>query len=218
MTNQTQITTQTQIDSNYFSQSTLADTNQQLPLISAFLSRLPEWGGDWTTASPEPPFENVTYHFINTCTIDYLLLCLLLCKQLSQDWNLIDQFDDKVLIDKIKEIVNFISLDDWINAKKTWIIDISKKNESRKKYDCFASEYDIFISLLTSFQTYELFCKNEKCGFYNVCVKEGDQLNFKRDSKGDVILVFFAECSICKTDLSARFSRKPLWFFIQTLY
>lgn len=195
-----------------------SSTQQNSVLISAFLSRLPIWGGESIQQPLNSRSKQKKLTFLNTCSIDYFLLCLWLSKQLCNDWISINDYDNKVLVNKINNVVQFISELDWTNAKMTWIIDICRIQVFKNQYDCYASEYESFIRHLNFLQKYQLYCSNEKCESSNECEKMGDQLNFRK-YKDSVNLIFFPQCSSCKSKLSClKFFKKPIFLFVQTLY
>ena len=92
------------------------------------------------------------YSFANTCSIDYLLLCLWFCKKLNN--NLFNELKDNSLMDallvkKIISIVEWIDENDWNKAKSIWIIEVCRLLPCRRIFNFEDSEFSIlFRSIL----------------------------------------------------------------------
>lgn len=93
-----------QMDSG-FSSCILPTPVESSSVINNFLSKLPMWGGKVDLQSSSTYFADYSnFNLVNTCSIDYLLLCLWLYDELSSHKpNQLDKSDNEIhhLIKKV---------------------------------------------------------------------------------------------------------------------
>jgi len=165
-------TVSTQVDSALSSCSFRSSISQYSSLILNFLNHLPQWGGR-VDQEICPEFANST--LMNTCSIDYLLFSLWITSQISQKMNDLD-IRNYVHTENIKKMVEAIDRYEWDKAKTIWIVVICKLQPSRRVFDCYGSEYEMFIKHIEKIQEFLAFCSNDKCNINSR--EESGRFNF----------------------------------------
>ncbi len=183
-------------------------------IINLLRAILPEWGGKISLKSFD---EFYNFRITDTCTIDYFLLGIafscLVNKSLLQ---FLQNSKNKFLCKKIEEIVNFIFINNWNEAKSIWILEILKLEPKRRVFSTFGEEYNFFISYIKEFQRLNYYCKACDEVFY-----KNDEMYFQYNVNSNVSFNFCEErvCTVCCSEESVLklFEETPCWLFIQNL-
>ena len=207
----------TQIDSNYSSLST--SLTPFSPIVIDFLNHLPSWGGKVELDSSHIFYETYKkFSLSNTCSIDYLLLCIwFIYKIKSNVFDLLFATDiDKTFLDKVSQLVHSINEHRWNLAKSIWIIDICNLRPSRRVFNCEDNEYDKIVKYFNLTQTVNFFCCNKTCALNEITVKTEDQLYFRKDMNNNVCLTFIDKHN-CTNFLLKRLVHTTPWLFMSSL-
>jgi hypothetical protein len=209
-------------DSNYSSLPS-SNVNSYSSKIQCFLNHLPLWGGKIELESDHSMFTQYAKHSIsNSCSIDYLLLCLWTSYYLNKDFlQLLNSFQIKAsLTECINKVISLIDVNKWNAAKSIWIIDVCKLTPSRRVFDCKDTEYDKVARYLNNYQEFELKCINQKCDLFDIVVENRNELYFVRDDNNNIHFSLNDEykCRNCSSIQLKHFNRLPPWLIITVNY
>jgi hypothetical protein len=201
-----------QVEQKLKKRTVFSSQNSRSFNLRSFLSHVPNWGGKMIVDGKE-----TSTRIINTCTIDYLLLCLWVSSQVSSTFVFrLSQFNDKNR-DVLIAIINLIDNEQWNEAKSMWIIKVlNMRLNEKESVSTYGSEYDMFISRVVGFQMYQL---NKNCKCKRKKYKMGS-LYFARNSEEVTISLFENECRECGSEDFKEyvFTSTPAFLIVENLF
>lgn len=194
----------------------IESSTAQCDLFQLFVRNLPEWGGRIDLDSSHSLFlQYKNYTIANTCTIDYFFLFLWISSKLNPNLLVILNNNNLNLTKKLVKIIEFIDSKNWNRVKSIWAIDVCNFKPTRRVFNFFGCEFDIFLKFLCPLQEYEIFCENNQCELNNIIIDKKNQFYFKIDLNNNVLMSFQQNCSACGSNLKNKLIQTSPWLFVQ---